>query len=273
MTTSWQANLDSVNMGAHALAYARRGWVVIPIWWPSSAKKCACHNDDCENHGKHPIVGFSGSTDSAVISKWWARWPNANIGILTGELSDFTVLDIDGLRGQSTFRRLMEKHGRPNNTVVSISGSFGMHILFKYRPSHTITTNGLPGIDVFANRKFMIAPPSMHASGNRYRWHPLGHPRNTKIVEAPTWVERIFRGEYISKRRSNGNSSNGGPACEGDRNNTLFRHACRMQRQGLPDEELSDRVHALNREMCKPPLRDREVETIVSSALRYKKGA
>jgi hypothetical protein len=34
------------------------------------------------------------SSDPAQLTGWWRRWPQANIGLVTGELTD--VLDVDG---------------------------------------------------------------------------------------------------------------------------------------------------------------------------------
>jgi hypothetical protein len=60
-----------------ALAYAARGWPVLPL------------------RGKVPRIrkaaGGSGvhdaTTDLEQIKQWWTKWPDANIGIACGEAS------------------------------------------------------------------------------------------------------------------------------------------------------------------------------------------
>ena len=271
----WSAELLRFKMVNHALAYARRGWPVIPIWWPSYAGVCACpESSDCPNVAKHPLVSggqLSATTDMDQIRSWWAKWPDANIAIATGEACGFTVLDVDPDHGgQKTFSMLMAKFGRPDPTNVSVTGSGGRHILWRWREEHRCGQNIRPGIDVRAEGGYIIAPPSLHGSGYRYQWHKDGHPKDIGIGVAPGWVESILRGNRVRGERSSG--IKGGPVAEGGRNVTLFKYACRFQRMALSDEDLSNKVHALNVKLCKPPLGDREVDKIIKSALRYKKG-
>ena len=37
--------------------------------------------------------------DPEQIESWWSQWPDANIGIATGEISGLLVLDIDEKNG------------------------------------------------------------------------------------------------------------------------------------------------------------------------------
>src|SRR5262245_58666258 len=102
---AWGQELSRVRMVSHALAYARKGWRVLPLWWPRFACVCACPAAaECGgNVGMHPILmgkdgsgGANGaSTDEVTIRHWWAKWPHANIGIATGAVSGFVVLDVD----------------------------------------------------------------------------------------------------------------------------------------------------------------------------------
>jgi hypothetical protein len=83
-----------------ALAYARRGWPVIPLHHlaAKAGAGCSCPWPDCGSAGKHPrtVHGLKdASTDPDQIRRWWTRWPKANIGVVTGKASGFIVLDID----------------------------------------------------------------------------------------------------------------------------------------------------------------------------------
>jgi putative DNA primase/helicase len=119
-----------------ALSYARHGIPVFPVHWIEGGK-CSCHKPGCGSPGKHPlIVGWQAeaTADSAVIKAWWGRYPNANIGVLTGKRSNVTVADIDGDVGKNTLRDLELKNGELPDTPRVITGSGGYHYYFQHEP-------------------------------------------------------------------------------------------------------------------------------------------
>jgi len=60
------------------------------------------------------------------IRKWWTKTPNANIGIPTGEKSDWLVLDVDD-GGDETISALEATYGKLPDTVTAVTGSGGWH--------------------------------------------------------------------------------------------------------------------------------------------------
>jgi hypothetical protein len=94
--------LRSARLLEAALDYAGRGWRVLPLHTPTTGG-CSCQKSDCYSIGKHPRIHngqIGASLDSSTINNWWARWPNANIGVATGPDSGVVVLDVDGAVGQ-----------------------------------------------------------------------------------------------------------------------------------------------------------------------------
>jgi len=92
-----------------ALAYAVAGWPVVPLHTPTSTGGCSCGRAACASAGKHPRTrhGFrDASTDPARITAWWRRWPDANVGVRTGEL---VVLDVDGPAGARALAELEDR--------------------------------------------------------------------------------------------------------------------------------------------------------------------
>jgi predicted P-loop ATPase len=90
------------------------------------------------------------------IKSWWEKWPNANIGIITGEVSGVTVLDIDTYRGgdASKFPR----------TFSVKTGNGGIHLYYRYAPGFTISANAypeFPGVDLRGDGGFVVAPYSV----------------------------------------------------------------------------------------------------------------
>lgn len=263
-------------MVKHALAYASKRWPVFPVWWPSYAGVCACREGaECSAPAKHPLVNGGlavATTDAKTIRLWWTKWPHANIAIATGAPSGLTVLDVDEDHGgNDSLQAIIKRYGRPEPTPVSLTGGGGRHIFWKFADGHRCRQAVRPGIDVRAAGGYVLAPPSLHASGIRYAWHEHGHPRSVVVKPAPVWAEALFSGAAVGKPLPR-QSMQTGPIDEGTRNRTLFRWACRFQRLAMPDEDLSNRVHEMNAKLCRPPLDPKEVETIIGSALRYAKG-
>lgn len=274
---TYESDLASVNMKAHALAYARKGWKVFPLWWPSFPGVCACGKDDCSSVGKHPIM--DGGVKDAIrapllIAEWWDRKPNANIGLACGEASGFTVLDIDGQVGIDEFAKLRAMWPGDWSTPVAITGGGGRHVLLRYVEGVPNRVRFRPGLDVRSSGGHIVAPPSMHGTGERYRWHSSGHPAKVKILTPPAWLTAMMVRQKTETAASKGLKFTGPKPRveeesigEGGRNQGLFKLACRYiweERDDVPGD-----VRDANQRLCSPPLGAREVERIISSAMRH----
>lgn len=168
-----------------AIEYARRGWPVLALL-PS--KK---HPRRAKPAGYVPPDGssFLNSQNPEVIRRWWAEHPGDDVGIETGGVAGFWVLDLDGDEGVDALRWLARKHGDLPRTVTSRSGSGrGRHYLFEwpgYRIKSRSKWHGVP-IDTKGDGGQFVAPPSSHKSGNRYEW--ITGPDECKIAPAPPWL-------------------------------------------------------------------------------------
>ncbi len=62
------------------------------------------------------------------IQRWWRRWPDANVGIVTGAVSGLVVLDVDPRKGGGDLLAALEDvHGSLPRTVESLTGGGGQH--------------------------------------------------------------------------------------------------------------------------------------------------
>ena len=99
-----------------ALHYARQGWPVLPLHSVREGR-CSCGRDCDRAAGKHPRSAHGvrdASVDEAVVRAWWARWPDANLGLATGHASGLVVLDIDPAHGgEESLEALVARHGPP----------------------------------------------------------------------------------------------------------------------------------------------------------------
>lgn len=171
-----------------ALSYAEKGLPVFP----------------CNSANKRPLTehGFEdASVDPETIQAWWARWPNAMIGMPTGERTGFWALDVDDptlFEGQRTV---------DFPTTRRCDTGKGYHLLFRFDPSAPVTNAQrhpkkgwpfaeLPGAEARGQGGYVIVPPSVHPSGKRYAWHddaPVAHApdRLVAIVRKPRSSSKV----------------------------------------------------------------------------------
>ena len=158
-----------------ALAYASKGWKVLPLYEPLPDGYCSCLKSECKHVGKHPRTshGFKdATTDPVKIQEWWSSWPNANIGVATGSLSGIVVVDVDGDNGGFvTWNELKSTLG-DIKTLTSNTGD-GFHLFFICPEDIGLKSESNAignGIDIKAEGGYVVAPPSLHETGVRYTW-------------------------------------------------------------------------------------------------------
>jgi len=181
-----------------ALAYARRGWRVHPLHWPTRAGSdgacCSCSaGEQCRSIGKHPILEAwprKATTCEETIRAWWRAYPGANVGIATGPASGLLVLDVDPRNGGDVaLEALLAQNGGLEPTARVETGGGGLHFYLAH-PSGGVPLRGklAKGLDVKAGGGFVVAPPSLHASGRRYSWAAGASPRDLAPAELPAWL-------------------------------------------------------------------------------------
>lgn len=261
-----------------ALAYARIGWSVFPVFGIQDGR-CACGAKDCKSLGKHPMTpqGFKDATrDEKQITSWWSAVPAANIGIPTGSTNGIVVIDVDRKNGgYDSLVSAVEKHGSLPQTVTAKTGGGGMHYYYKYPIGRKISSKvgcPLPGMDVRAEGGFVVAAPSSHASGNPYAWAEGRSPHNGFPVEElpEPWIEALSAG---TEKTDNCQPFQIPDVIEeGRRNRTLFGFASSRRALGNTMRSISEDTQKLNEERCKPPLSKAEVMQIIDSVDRYPRG-
>ncbi|MEQ8784656.1 MAG: bifunctional DNA primase/polymerase [Pirellulaceae bacterium] len=104
---------------------------------------------------------------------WWhAQWPDAGVAIVLGPVSNLFVVDVDGTAAhQELVRRLGKVPRAPK--VKSGSGKKHRYHLFFRHPDLTTKAKATPWhpqLEFRGQGGIVIAPPSLHKSGKRYRW-------------------------------------------------------------------------------------------------------
>ena len=191
--------LDMLN---EAQALAGRGFRIIPIHTPLPGGGCSCARPDCGGSaGKHPRLHAwqrDATTDPGKIHMWWRAWPDANIGLVMGGPERLVAVDVDGPGGRATLARIEGNNTPLPPTLTSRSGRVdgGEHRFFRVPEGVDLraiknragaTGGPMPKVDIRAEAGQVVAPPSLHASGNRYAWVD----RAAQIAILPEWLYRL----------------------------------------------------------------------------------
>ncbi len=231
----------------HALAYARAGLRVLPLL-PGQKTPATRHGKD------------DATTDLERIRSWWIGNPLYNIGIRPNPGD--VVLDID-VRNGGTYESL----GEHPETRTAFTGGLGWHVWFRCSGQMRGKLDKLPGVDIKTETGYLVAPPSIHPSGNRYRWI-----NNEPIAPMPGHLRGLARvpvGKPLP--RHTGGYASGDPlirsvenAVPGQRNHLLFWAACRAHSEGSNPAVLDGiRTAAIG-----IGLTEREVDATMRSAAR-----
>jgi len=145
-------------MLSYALGYADLGWSVIPL---KRDKK------PYESWLKYQNV----RANKTQINNWWKKWPEANIGIVTGKISGLVVIDMDSAAGQVALdaalgeipATISQKTGKPN----------AAHLFFSHPGNGNSFSNMarvIQDTDVRGDGGYCMVAPSVHPNGNIYKW-------------------------------------------------------------------------------------------------------
>jgi Bifunctional DNA primase/polymerase, N-terminal len=226
----------------------------------------------CKPDGKEPATahGFKdATTDPDRIRAWWRRWPDANIGIATGEPGP-DVLDVDRHEagdGFAAFNRLKRAGVLAGAGALVRTRSGGLHAYFTGTGQRC---GSLPAhhLDFKASGGYVIAPPSVvggrpyelldhRPAGARLDWAaaralldppkpPRPAARSGGTVGLAAWVARQ-------------------PESGHNRNKGLFWAACRAAESGCDPYDLLDAAMAAG-------LGEAEAKNTIKSAARTAAG-
>jgi len=223
-----------------ALQYYDMGFSIIPI-----------------GENKRPIIAEwkSYQTTRATkeqIIKWFEQSTRVNIGIITGRISNIIVIDVDDKDADTS--------GLTPTAIVKTGRGFHYYYL---HPGFPVSCGILRyKIDIKGDGGYVIAPPSLHASGCHYEW--VCHPNDVGFADLPQWA-------FGEKKNIKSNQSNNIAAehkvYEGRRNDAATRFAGKLL-HGLPREnwELGwPTMQKWNQETCVPPLPESELRKTFES--------
>ena len=156
-----------------ACDYRKQGFSVIPL---KPKDKEALHEWKQYQEGK---------ATKAQIKSWWEKWPHANIGIVTGEVSGIVVIDCDSKNACESFAKTYPE----STATLQVKTGKGKHFYFKWAPGIRNKAGSTvlgQEVDIRSDGGYVVAPPSIHPNGKAYKWlnkksiQPL--PKNLKEI-------------------------------------------------------------------------------------------
>lgn len=187
-----------------ALAYLKVKFSVIP-----------CGRD------KKPLITWKEFQDrfptEEEVNKWFNDFPDAQIGIVTGKISNLIVVDIDD--------PTMDLSWLPDTAIVK-TGSGGFHYYYRYAEGVTNKAGVRENVDIRGDGGYVIAPESFNLKG-QYIW--------TKFIEEPPlFPAHLFKEEKKSPPLPLNNGFEG--FNEGQRNDGMTRYIGRLLTKIHPQE-------------------------------------
>jgi len=136
------------------------------------------------------------------IKQWWREHPNAHIAIITGKISNVIVMDYDTPEALG----YMREKGDVISVCSQSSKPYKQHHYF-HHPGKDVPNvtgkqnrNGME-IDIKGDGGIIVAPPSRHKSGRKYKW--IRPPKKYDIKPLDQWHLEYIYGEgewYIPKK-------------------------------------------------------------------------
>ena len=195
-----------------------------------------------------------------MVLNWFHTLSGAGVGVVTGRVSNMVVLDVESYC-PTPIEKLLEMYP---TQMYSRTGSGGYHLFYQYPTAMARVSNRvklMEGVDLRADGGFIVLPPTLHPSGNRYQWvrrGPLGtFPKSLldldsqpKTQQGEGWITDLLHG-----------------VSEGGRNDACARLAGYFFKKGLTYDIVEALLMEWN-ERNDPPLTAREMRTTIKSIER-----
>jgi len=240
-----------------ALRYAESGLAVFP----------------CKARDKKPSTPngcLDATTDQNILKNWIHKYADSNVAIATGP-SHLVVLDVDQKSGGlASLVELQKQIPEIKDGFRVKTGGGGFHFYFRADPEHDIRNSAGrigAGLDIRGNGGYVIAPPSIHPSGNVYKWIQFltGDDGKLDLSQLPVVPTALY--ELIESRRKEGETSVREVTTSEDpiheRHAVLAQIAGRMREYGFDGDAIFAALSTINEKRCAPePLPESEIRRL-----------
>jgi AAA domain/Bifunctional DNA primase/polymerase, N-terminal len=238
MTVPAPEALEGKSLGEAALLWATSGWSVFPI--VPRGKTPYGKGEFCSRADDHGCGFLCATTDPMAIGLWWSLHPNSNIGLTS---PDAFVVDEDRLGA------LVDANVKLPRCPYQVTGrAGGGRHFFLHAPDgweglagdSVKVTYRVPAVEVKGYGKgYVVAAPSIHASGARY------------AVELGGWVpevsdaviRKLVNVEHVGDTSAFITVGAGGyeipeSIASGDRYKSIVRYTAHLYNREVPIEDM-----------------------------------
>jgi len=254
-----------------ALRYLEMGWPVFPARKDDLVKM---------NPDGTPFLGPDGKPVTIIKSKtpliewktyqvelpekeeveaWWKRWPDALIGVATGKLAGFVVVDTE--KGAD-----LSLYGLEDIETPSVAtGGGGIHYYFAYEPLKN-SVKFAPLYDFRADGGYVVIPPSGHKSGGKYEW--INVFGTVPLAPLPDAIRQALKGNEAKTGDASLDKLLTQGVGEGERNASSTRVVGSLLAH-FPVQQWESvawpMFQSWNSAKCRPPQTERELRTTFDS--------
>jgi KaiC/GvpD/RAD55 family RecA-like ATPase len=263
-----------------ALQYQKMGLSVIPLKSPSMVSS-GLPPKQFIRQCKIPLVSWkefqTRHPTVEEVTDWFNKWPDANIGIVTGKISNLIVFDLDS---EDAVQYANDEGGFPDTPKVKTGK--GYHCYMKY-PGFVVRNDVRKelDIDIRADGGYVVAPPSLHGSGKHYGWKDCSSIFDIEPAPCEPWMIDYLKDitkdssksvkekspkpsktvNTASKSKAQGDYAeilNNG-AVEGMRNHTATKLIGHLFGKGNEEAVVWEMVKQWNSSKIRPPLDETEL--------------
>jgi hypothetical protein len=243
-----------------ALRYCELGLSVIPV-----------------GQDKKPLIKWEQyqkrKATAEEIREWAKKYPAMNIAIVSGEISNLTVIDCDSKEAIGVMESMLPEIC---DTPMQDTPRGGRHYLFQYAAGIRNKAAVLEHIDVRSEGGYFLVSPSRNGEGRAYRWvegfdlealSPAPLPSMVcEAINSNTSFNKSFYAPVDVYKNENAAPPASGMFTEGRRDQDLF-HIANILAKGRATRDEMEKVLGVLGRACIPPFPEREIITKIQSAI------
>lgn len=222
--------------------------------------------------------------DPIQIREWWAKYGEANPGIVTGAVSGVDVVDCDSEQGRDALNEFL-----PDSFVTPIAKTpKGYHYYFRHRAGLSNGVRVITDCDLRTTGGYVVAPPGANGQGS-YKWtEGLGLHEVDPAPMPDVLFDVLQQGSAAMPARQQSYTQEGSrykaqqkmpqqgitnrnirniSLEKGSRDDSLFHIANCLYKGGMDSDNIMKCLSIFG-SCCKPPFPENELKAKISSVLK-----